>query len=67
VTTEMIKVVATKEEYTFGQGLPPVKGIYNQVPTRQAALVELMHWLVQIQRDQRAEAAVMYEVRATTE
>ena len=66
VTTEMIKVVATKEEYTFGQGLPSVRAIYNQVPTRQAALVELMHWLVQIQRDQRAEAAVMYEVRATT-
>lgn len=59
---ESIWVVATKEDRSFGEGLPQ-KGLYNQVPTRQAAMVELMRWLVQIPRDQRAEAQVMYEVR----
>ncbi len=59
---EMIKVVATKEAYAFGQGLEKVS-IYNQVPTRQTALVELMRWLVQIPRDQRTEAQIVYEVR----
>ena len=60
--TEMIKVVATRESFAFGQGLPKVS-IYNQVPTRQAALVELQRWLVQIPLDQRAEAQLLYEIR----
>ena len=61
--TEMIKVVATREPHTFGQGLEKVS-IYNQVPTRQAALVELMRWLMRIPRDQRTEAQVVYEVES---
>ena len=61
--TEMIKVVATKEPYAFGAGLEKVS-IYNQVPTRQAAWVELMRWLVQIPRNQRAEAHAVYEVKS---
>ena len=61
--TEMIKVVATKQPHAFGQGLE-MASIYNQVPTRQAALVELMRWLVEIPRNQRAEAQAVYEVKA---
>ena len=61
--TEMIKVVATKKPHVFGAGLEKVS-IYNQVPTRQAALVELMRWLVQIPRNQRAEAQAVYEVKS---
>jgi len=61
--TEMIKVVATKEPFAFGEGLEKVS-IYNQVPTREAALVELMRWLVKIPRSQRAEAQAVYEVTA---
>lgn len=60
--TEMIKVVATREAHRFGQGLEK-SSIFNQVPTRQAAMMELMRWMVQIPRDQRAEAQVVYEVR----
>ena len=61
--TEMIKVVATTEPHAFGQGLEKVS-IYNQVPTRQAAMVEMMRWLVQIPRNQRTEAQAVYEVKA---
>jgi len=60
--TEMIKVVATREPHRFGQGMEK-SSIFNQVPTRQAALMELMRWMVQIPRDKRAEAQVVYEVR----
>jgi hypothetical protein len=63
---EAIWVVATKEEREFGAGLPQ-KGGYNQVPTRQAAWLELMRWLVQIPRDQRALTQVLYEVRAAAQ
>jgi len=59
--TEMIKVVATRSPYAFAEGLPRVS-FYNQVPTRQAAWVELMRWLVQIPRDQRTEAQAAYQV-----
>ena len=65
-THEAIWVVATKEERAFGAGLPQ-KGGFNQVPTRQAAWVELMRWMVQIPRDQRALAQLLYEVRAATQ
>lgn len=61
--TEMIKVVATQEPWVFGQGLEKVS-IFNQVPTRQAALVELIRWLMQIKRDKRTEAQVVYEVQS---
>lgn len=63
---EAIWVIATKEGQVFGQGLPEVETAlrgYKLMPTRQGAWVELMRWLVQIPRDQRAEAQVVYEVR----
>jgi hypothetical protein len=62
VSSERIKVVATRGPHLFGQGLERVS-LYNQVPTHQAALVELMRWMTRIPRNQRAEALVMYEVR----
>lgn len=63
---ESIWVIATKDDVPFGQGLPEVE---NQVagrrliPTRQGAWVELMRWLVQIPRAQRAETQTVYQVR----
>ena len=60
--TESIWVVATREDREFGQGLPR-QGLYNRVPTRQAALTQLMRWLVQIRRDERAEAQLVYRIR----
>ena len=58
---ERIKVVATRGPHVFGQGLERVS-LYSQLPTQQAALVELMRWMVQIPRDQWAEAQVSYEI-----
>jgi hypothetical protein len=58
---ERIKVVATRQEVAFSVGQEQA-GVYTQVPTRQAALVELMRWLAPIPRGERAEAQVSYEV-----
>lgn len=61
--TEVIKVVATREEYNFGQRMLRQATAANQVPTKRTALVELMRWLIQVPKDQRAEADVVYEIR----
>ena len=58
---ERIKVIATKKPLAFGQSLERVS-LYSQMPTRQAAYVELMGWMVGIPRFERAEAQVTYEV-----
>ena len=61
--TERIMVVATKTERPLGAGWRRT-GLYNQVPTRKAALEQLMRWLVQIPREEWTEAEVVYRVQA---
>ena len=61
--TEQILVIATKTERSLGAGWRRT-GLYNQVPTRKAALVHLQRWLVQIPREEWTEAEVVYLVQA---
>ena len=61
--TERIMVIATKTDRPLGAGWRRT-GLYNQVPTRKAALVNLMRKLVQVPRGEWTEAEVVYRVRA---
>ena len=58
---ERILVIATRTERPLGAGCT---GLHNQVPTRKAALVHLMRWLVQVPREEWAEDDVAYTVKA---
>lgn len=64
--TETIWVVATRTDREFGLELPR-HGDYNHLPTRQAAVTQLARWLVQIPRDERAQAQMAYRVRRKSE
>lgn len=59
--TETIKVIATKQDYTFGAGRETAS-IYTQIPTYQDAYSEMLRWLMRIPRNERAEAQVTYIV-----
>lgn len=61
--TEQIMVVAMKTEHTLGAGWSRT-GLHNQVPTRKAALVQLMRWLVKVPRQEWTEAGAAYRVQA---
>ncbi len=60
---ERILVIATRTERPLGGGWRRT-GHHNQVPTRKAALVQLMRWLVQVPREEWAEDDVGYTVTA---
>ena len=59
---EWIKVIALKRERTLGSAWRK-SGMYNRVPTRKAALEQLMRWLVQIPREEWTEADAAYTVQ----
>ena len=61
--TERILVIATRTKPSLGAGWRRTGG-FNQVPTRKAALVNLMRWLVQVPRQEWTEADVFYRVQA---
>lgn len=60
--TERILVIATKTEPSLQAGWRRT-GLHNQVPTRRAALVHLMRWLIQVPREEWTEDDVVYRVR----
>lgn len=60
---ERILVIATRTERPLAAGWRRT-GHHNQVPTRKAALVHLMRWLVQVPREEWAEDDVAYTVKA---
>ncbi len=61
--TERVLVIATRTEPSLGVGWRNTAH-HNQVPTRKAALVHMMRWLVQVPREEWTEADVVYQVRA---
>ena len=61
IASERIRVIATKRPYEFLAGREETNG-YTVLPTRQAAITELMRWLVKVPRSERAEASTTYEI-----